>query len=154
MDAMTLLARCRSASKDLESLQGRIDRLREVATSPGGHGGDGAGVRSTRERDRMAAYAAALDGLTRAYDARKRAAAVEVAASAVIIDRVLWGHATHAAVVHAYYIRRESYKEIAADMHLSVSRVKNVRLEAAVWLRLVEEDDVAALLPPDYGKED
>lgn len=150
MTAMELLARCRRAAGDLASLRGREERLREVTMSPGGHGGDGAGVRGTSERDRMAAYAATLDGLTRARALRERRARMEEMASAVLIDRALRGHDAHAEVAHAYYVRRKDYKEIASDMCLSVSRVRNLRLEAAAMLRDVPEEAVGMLLPPEY----
>lgn len=154
MDAMEVLERCREAARDVASLRGRSERLSEVATGLGGHGGDGTGSRSTRERDRMAAYVAAQDDLERKIRARERDQRAEEQISAILIDRVLGGSDQHAAVMYAYYIRRRTYKEIGVELHLSVSRVKNVRLEAAAQLREVPEADVAVLLPMDYGRRE
>lgn len=151
MDAMDVLERCRAATRELASLRGRAARLQEVAYSPGGHGGDGTGSRSTRERDRMAAYVAAQDSIARAIKARELDMQTEELASAMLIDRALCGHDQHAAVMHAYYIRRQSYKEAAAQLHLSASRVKNIRLEAVALVQEISEADVDALLPPDYN---
>ena len=154
MDAMEVLERCRAAEREVASLRGREERLQEVAYSPGGHGGDGTGSRSTQERDRMAAYVAARDAIAREISARQRDMVSEELISAMLIDRGLCGRDQHAAVMHAYYIRRQTYREISVSLHLSVSRVKNVRLEATALLREIPEADVIALLPPDYGRRE
>lgn len=154
MDAMEVLERCRAAARDVANLRGRSERLSEVATGLGGHGGDGTGSRSTRERDRMAAYVAAQDDLERRIYARERDRRLEEQISAILIDRILGAHDQHAAVMHAYYIRRCTYKEISVELHLSVSRVKNIRLEAMAQLRVIPESDVAALMPVDYGSRE
>lgn len=154
MDAMEVLERCRVAVRELDSLRRRADRLREAATSPAGQALDGVGGRSTRERDHMAAYMAAQDELERSANARRCDMQAEEVASALLIDRRLCEHEQHAAVMHAYYIRRQTCKEVAASLHLSTSRVKNIRLEAAAWLREIPEDDVLALLPTDYHRRE
>lgn len=154
MDAMDVLERCRAAERELASLQGRMARLSEVATSPGSQALDGVGGHSTRERDRMAAYVAAQDALAREITARERDKQAEEMASALLIDRCLCGRDQHAAVMHAYYVRRQADKVIAATLHLSASRVKNVRLEAVAWLRTISEADVAPLLPDDYRRRE
>lgn len=150
MDAMELLESCRAAAREVAGMRARSARMREVAEGMAGHGGDSAGSRSTRERDRMAAYVAAQDTLARQIAARERDMQTEEMVGTLLIDQALCCHSQHAAVMHAYYIRRQSNKEVAAGMHLSPSRVKNLRLEAVAWLREISDDTVAALLPLDY----
>lgn len=150
MDAMDVLESCRSAVRELASLRGRKERLQEVAVDPGGHSTDSSGSRSTRERDRMAAYVAAQDTLEREICRREADMQIEEMVGAMLIDRFLCGSDQHAAVIYAYYIRRKTYREISVERHLSVSRVKNLKLEAVALLREVAEADVAALLPESY----
>lgn len=149
MDAMEVLDACRSASRELASLRGRLQRLRQAAGGLGGHSFN-EGIRSTGERDRAAAYIVARVSLEQEIRARERDMEIEEITGAMLIDQGLRGHDQHAAVMYAYYIRRESCKEISADMHLSTSRIRNLKAEGAVLLRELPPTLVTALLPLDY----
>lgn len=149
MDAMDVLEACRAAERQLDSLQGRLQRLRSAAGGLGGHSDNG-GIRSTAERDRMAAYVVARERLESEVAARTRDRDAEEITGAMLIDRGLCGRDQHAAVMYAYYIRRSSCREISVDMHLSLSRVKNLKQEGSALLRELPPELVASLLPPDY----
>jgi len=155
MDAMDVLEACRAAERQLDSLQGRLQRLRSAAGGLGGRSDNG-GIRSTAERDRMAAYVVAQERLENEVAARMRDRDAEEIAGAMLIDRGLCGRDQHAAVMYAYYIRRSSCREISVDMHLSLSRVKNLKQEGSALLRELPPALVDALLPQDYhsGKDD
>lgn len=149
MDAMEVLEACRAAESDLTSLRRRLLRLRQAASGMNGRS-DNEGIRSTNEQDRMGAYIVARAGLEQEIEMRKRDKRIEEVASAILIDHALSDQDQVAAVMHAYYVRRESYKEISCTEHLSVSRIRNIRLQGAALLRAVSPSYVAALLPPEY----
>lgn len=149
MDAMEVLEACRAANRELASLRGRLQRLRQAAGGLGGHSSN-EGIRSTGEQDKAAAYIVARVALEQELRARERDMEIEEITSAMLIDQALRGYDQHAAVMYAYYIQRESCKEISADMHLSTSRIRNLKGEGGALLRELPPALVASLLPPEY----
>lgn len=142
MTTVELLAACRAADNEIKILEQRLDRLRAVSMAPPELLSGG---RSTDEMDRMAGRMASVDQLEQAIERRKEDKARQEVACALLIDMALDGE-RKPGVVFAYYVERKSYKEIAADHHISISRVKNLKLEALGEIREVGDDVVERLL--------
>ena len=155
MDAIELLERCRSAEREVRALRAREKRLREVAYYPGSSRPDNpGGSKSTAEPDRTAAHFAVLDDVERAVRQREKRKRMEEVACAVLIDGELAAHGQAAEVLFGYYVQRMPVKVISVTMSLSPSRVKNLKTEGTDLLRRVSDEDVAALLPPEYDSQE
>lgn len=143
MNAIELLGSCRAADNEIRILEQRLRRLREVATSAAPPELMSGG-RSTAERDHTGSYVATAEGIQKAIEARRLLKTRQEVACALMIDEILDGE-REPSVIFGYYVKRQSIKEIAADLHISQSRVKNVKTEALERLKMLNEIYVMGL---------
>lgn len=128
MDATELLSACRDAADEIRRMEARLDRL-SMAT-PDDAQGDACRV---------------LADLAGQLEARKQARTQQEMACARLIDEVIKNE-REASVAFAYYVKRQTYREIAADMHISLSRVKDAKRLAVARLRCVPGQRIEELL--------
>lgn len=146
MNALTILARCRSAETDKRRIRQQIERRREAITciSPrmDAEGGGGGG-----DHDRIGAFVAAVTELERRLAMRERAQSVEAAAACSFLD-VLPDN--ESAVLHQFYVKGNKVSAIARQMGYSESYTRRLKAEGERRLLEIPESSVASALPAWY----
>ena len=147
MNALTILARCRSAETDKRRIRQQIERRREAITCISPRMDANGGGRSTAEQDKIGAFVAAVTELEKRLKLREQAQSVEIAAACVLLDVL---PENESAVLHQYYVKGGKVPAIAKRLGYSESYTRKIKAEGERTLCNLPESSVAAALPAWY----
>lgn len=119
MDAMEILARCRSGAQELEAIQRSMDRLQMC-------GLDGVDVQSAADRYRMA-----MDSCARALDADRIAACKLID---TLPDPVC-------GIMYRYYVLCQCQGAIMSALHISASTYKRQKRRGIELVRRIAAEE-------------
>lgn len=152
MDAITILARCRDAQRDVERLQKRIRRWRSAMTDISAPPMDpDGGSHAGGETDRLPRQMADIDTLEEQLRRREAARTVETSTACALLDRL---NETESDVLYGYYVRREALSAVAVRLKYSDAYVRRVKRSGDAALASIPEAEVNALLPDWYKTKD
>lgn len=124
MTGMDVMERCRAYERDMERLRLQAAMSRDAVTRATrsadtiGHGGG---------EDRIAAYTARADAITRAMDARTAMHEAELCEAARLIAAL---DPSQGAAVYQLYIRGQTVRQTAAAMHTTEASVRGLMRRA------------------------
>ena len=148
MTAMDVMAACRRACQECARLESMIDELDDGATGVGGFGGGNGG--SGAKSDRMAAYMARKDELTRRLKTEKRWLAA--GRQAVILLTANLPELPRKCM-RGFYCYGKTVPLIARDEHYSESSVYKALAAGREAMRLIPDTEADAALPAFFLDE-
>ena len=151
MNAITILKRCRAASRDIERLQLRIDQWHDVLTSLSAPQADpNGGSRGSGDKDKTGRIYAEIDALEREKTARQEAAEAERVATRALMDMVpdLEGQ-----TLFDYYARGWDTPRIARERKYTAGYVRKTKRAAEQLLDMLDPERVDGTLPAWYLRE-